>query len=332
MRGSFNINTGSPAGGGGASLTNPNTFQAAQTIASGTITASAPALNITQTWNNAGVTFHAEDTNITNTASDAASTLLRRRVGGTEVASISRLGLLKLSRSTTDQRFLELTNSYGTATFDVAGGGDLVINSFCRMGTGGGAGGQIQFFGGPGYSQITFEAEISLQRVGTNKLALTNSARNSATPITATLAGHDGAGTNIVGGTLKIAPGISTGNATPGKITFQGTTQGSTGTTAQTVNDVFSIENAQLLRFEDGVAFAFGTSGGTQFGTANSQYLSFWGVSATTQPSGNSANGIVSSGMNSPILDDTTFDGGMGGGQYTVGGIVAALKTIGLLG
>ena len=45
------------------------TMTGALAIASGTLTASAPALNITQTWNNAGVSFRAIDINITNTLS-----------------------------------------------------------------------------------------------------------------------------------------------------------------------------------------------------------------------------------------------------------------------
>jgi hypothetical protein len=53
------------------------------TIASGTLTASDPALNITQTWNNAAVTFTAAKLNVTNTTSASGSLLMDLQLGGT---------------------------------------------------------------------------------------------------------------------------------------------------------------------------------------------------------------------------------------------------------
>jgi len=69
------------------------TMTGALTIASGTLTASAPALSVTQTWNNAGVAFHAFDVSITSTGSTLASTLQRWIVGGTEMVSIQKDGI-----------------------------------------------------------------------------------------------------------------------------------------------------------------------------------------------------------------------------------------------
>jgi hypothetical protein len=48
----------------------------ALTIASGTLTASAPALSITQTWNSAGVAFSSLSFNITRVAENGLSTFL----------------------------------------------------------------------------------------------------------------------------------------------------------------------------------------------------------------------------------------------------------------
>jgi len=68
------------------------TMTGALTIASGTLTASAPALAITQTWNNAGVTFSAIDLNVTNSASLYGGTLQRWRVGGVTKAAVTDYG------------------------------------------------------------------------------------------------------------------------------------------------------------------------------------------------------------------------------------------------
>jgi len=49
------------------------TMTGALTIASGTLTASAPALNITQTWNAVGTRFDGAVVNVTNTTSAATA-------------------------------------------------------------------------------------------------------------------------------------------------------------------------------------------------------------------------------------------------------------------
>lgn len=67
------------------------------TIASGTLTDSAPALNITQTWNDAADTFVGADMNITDTASAAGSILQRWRVAGATMASILKSGAATLA-------------------------------------------------------------------------------------------------------------------------------------------------------------------------------------------------------------------------------------------
>lgn len=62
------------------------------TIASGTKTADAPVLNITQTWNNAAVTFTGLKANVTDTASNSASLLMDLQVGGSSKFKIRKNG------------------------------------------------------------------------------------------------------------------------------------------------------------------------------------------------------------------------------------------------
>jgi hypothetical protein len=64
--------------------------------ASGTLTASAPVLDLSQTWNNAAVTFTGLKLNVTNTASAAASLLMDLQVAGATVLSVRRDGALML--------------------------------------------------------------------------------------------------------------------------------------------------------------------------------------------------------------------------------------------
>jgi hypothetical protein len=61
-------------------------------IATGTITASTPVLNLTQTWNAGGVTFTGLKLNVINTASAVGSKMLDVQVGGTSVFTVGRGG------------------------------------------------------------------------------------------------------------------------------------------------------------------------------------------------------------------------------------------------
>lgn len=104
----FNVTrTGGVAFPGNLSMN--GTAGAQATLASGTVTASAPPLTVTQTWNNAGVTFSGALVNITNTASAATSNLLDLQVGGTSVFNVNRAG--EIWGSNTANRIIGNTGS-----------------------------------------------------------------------------------------------------------------------------------------------------------------------------------------------------------------------------
>jgi hypothetical protein len=67
----------------------------AATISSGTLTVSAPALDISQTWNGQG-SFNALKVNVTSTSSAVGSTLFDMQVGGVSRFSLDRQAYLKL--------------------------------------------------------------------------------------------------------------------------------------------------------------------------------------------------------------------------------------------
>ena len=63
----------------------------------GTVTASDPVLDLSQTWNNGAVTFTGLKLNVTDTASAAASKVFDFQVGGSSVVNATRGGLLLAS-------------------------------------------------------------------------------------------------------------------------------------------------------------------------------------------------------------------------------------------
>jgi len=80
--------------GGDSSFTFNKTTKTVS-LAAGTITASAPSLDITQTWNNAGVLFNAINLDITETASTFNSTFLDLKNGGVSKFTVTSLGIVK---------------------------------------------------------------------------------------------------------------------------------------------------------------------------------------------------------------------------------------------
>ena len=168
---------------------------------------------------------------------------------------------------------------------------------------------------------------------GTNTVALGSA---SSSPSAQCFKGPNGSGTNIVGGKLSIAPGQSTGNATPGKLALQGTASGSSGSTAQTLVDVLTIASASYITLGNATVAAaltlgIAASGGLIIGQTNSTALGFWGASPVNQWNTEGTGGIASAGSGTPVLDDSKFTGGAGSLAYTINDIVAALKACGIM-
>lgn len=103
------------ASGGGlpTGVTSPG--DGALNFATGTLTASRPSINVSQTWNASGTTFHAIDVQITDTASATASAPLRVRggsAGTTDLLLLTGGGSLKLTSTVGVTRALQsATNS-----------------------------------------------------------------------------------------------------------------------------------------------------------------------------------------------------------------------------
>lgn len=82
--------------------------------------------------------------------------------------------------------------------------------------------------------------------------------------------------------------------------------------------------------YADGQNVAVGTTTGTKYGTSTSQKLGFYNATPVTQRTASGASGfVVGAGTNANSL--STWTGGVGATAYTVGDIVAALKTLGFI-
>jgi hypothetical protein len=76
------------------------TRQELQTYNAGTLTTDVKVLDLSATWNDAGVTFTGLKFNVTNTASNAASLLVDLQVGGVTQFNVTRAGQIRSAGST----------------------------------------------------------------------------------------------------------------------------------------------------------------------------------------------------------------------------------------
>lgn len=81
----------------------------------------------------------------------------------------------------------------------------------------------------------------------------------------------------------------------------------------------------------DGNNLAFGTTTGSKIGTGTNQKIGFFNATPVVQPNGTGNTHTVAAGSTTSVFTNTTFDGSTGSTAYTVGDIVRALKSLGLL-
>lgn len=94
----------------------------------GTITASAPVLDLAQTWNNAAVTFTGMRVNATNTASATASLIADFQTGGTSRASIRQDGRINCFQVVSSDSVISGLNvQAATSSFFTWSGADMLI-------------------------------------------------------------------------------------------------------------------------------------------------------------------------------------------------------------
>lgn len=130
-------NTASPTLTGAVTITGA-AGSSALTITGGTQTASFPALDLAQTWNNAGVTFTGLKLNVTNTASASGSAYIDVQLGGSSRFSVvqhSSVGpMLRLSSGGgLPQLFVDTgTTGFYISRQDSTTGAGGALDLFCR--------------------------------------------------------------------------------------------------------------------------------------------------------------------------------------------------------
>lgn len=199
------------------------------TLTGGTITADAPILNASRTWNNAGVTFTGIKYNATDTASAAASLLLDLQVGAASKVNVRKDGVVSaVGYKSTDD-------------------GDVLIyrgtTNSARLGT----------------SRSTFLASLALgTTTGSPDVFLSRSAAAvaqfgdaaAASPVAQTVqaqGSRSGTDTNVGGGNFTVQSGQGTGTGTASSLIFRSPVLAASGTGAQTMTRGAAVNDGSLV-------------------------------------------------------------------------------------
>lgn len=248
------------------------TLLGSTSLTGATITASAPVLDLSQTWNNGATTFTAIKMNVTDTASNAASLLMDLQVGGTSVAHFTKNGILRVGNASKSG----VIHSPNDVSLRSGTGGDgygvniLTVTSSNSV--------QIPF------GNLSFGGDITLTRRAAANLRF--GAADAAAPVAQTLSVQSvvAGTTNTTGANLTITGSQGTGTGAGGSIVFQVAPAGSSGTAQNALADALTITSNRRVTVAENIVGPLGNTGAVLGGLV----LGFSGVST-----GNIAGGQI---------------------------------------
>jgi len=265
-------------------------------ISSGSITASAPLLDLAQTWNAGAVTFTGVKLNVTDTASAAASNLLDLQVGGVSKFAVSKAGALTIPSTAT----LNTTAAQFPLGSVVAGNAPgITFLTATNMGLGANASNLAVWAGGiiaQNYNATNLESRLASDWLFSWSSATTNNA--TADLVLRRDAANTLAQRNGTSAQMFRVYGTSDASATNyerakigwvGSTFYVGTEQGGTGTARamefQTGGlTCLTINSSGNFVFADAKNIAVGTGTGTKIASASTQKLGFFGATPVVQP------------------------------------------------
>ena len=213
----------------------------------GTITADAPVLNMSQTWNNAAVTFTGLKFNVTSTASNASSLLMDLGTGGGTFVS-----KFKVDRSGTVYAVNFFGNGASTANgFGLSSSQILVYTSNGTLvnvfDTNGLKTASTARFGFTNTGDPSGTTDTILTRRAAANLRLGDA--DAAAPVAQTLSVQSvvAGTTNIAGANLTITGSQGTGTGAGGSIIFQVAPAGSSGSAQNALVSALTISNETAL-------------------------------------------------------------------------------------
>jgi hypothetical protein len=231
-----------------ATIANP--AASALTITGGTLTGttSYPALNVTQTWNNASGIFTGILENVTNTTSAATSKLIDLQVGGTSEFNVNKSGLVTagpagFSNSTGFITDGGLAVGSGAEAVGPAGSQINLYNASAEVASLNTTGLQLYKTGSVQWSSTTTSNSPDTFLTRQAAATIHHGAADAAAPVAQTLGVQNvvAGTTNAAGANFTITGSQGTGTGAGGSILFQTAPAGSTGTTQNALATAMTI-------------------------------------------------------------------------------------------
>jgi hypothetical protein len=232
------------------------TLLGSTTLSGATITADAPVLNMSQTWNNAAVTFTGLKYNATDTASNAASLLMDLQVGGTSQLRIDKTGRIVVPVGGQSTPFLANVTDQTSRlfwesayVFGLALGGTYTFSATL-------SGVKIpsdDYYAWTSSSAASGVADLFLTRRGAANLRF--GAADAAAPVAQTLSVQSvvAGTTNTAGANLTITGSQGTGTGAGGSIIFQVAPAGSSGSAQNALATALTIASTTDATFANAV-------------------------------------------------------------------------------
>ena len=237
------------------------TLLGSTSLTGATITADAPVLNLSQTWNASGVTFTGLRFNATDTASASGSLLMDLQVGGSSILNVRKDGTLAFSTSAgIRQQGGNILNFYTSSVGHATPSFVLTSNSV-RLRDNAGS----YFIGGSDDVIFGRRAAANL-RLG---------AADAAAPVAQTLSVQSVvAGTsNTAGQNFTITGSQGTGTGAGGSIIFQVAPAGSSGTAQNALVTALTIGTTNVFTSDLRCDF-LRANGFVQVGGSSGSYIS----------------------------------------------------------
>lgn len=238
----------------------------ALTITGATQTASFPVLNMTQTWNNAGVTFTGVKLNITDSASAGGSTVMDLQVDGSSQLIVKK-----------DAKVGFQATSGNNTLMYAAGNGGVFFGASTGTLYGG--------FPSAGVLSLGSSSDVILTRTAPNTLQF--GAADAISPVAQIHSFQSAAGqSNTAGAVATFIDSGGTGNASSGGFVFKVHPAGASGTSQNAAAAALTINGDKSATFAGTVtigAAALQDFGSGQLGVNNAYYLATAGFVLTSK-------------------------------------------------
>lgn len=181
------------------------------------------------------------------------------------------------------------------------------------------------------YSFPVLSSSVAQTITSTSATALTVGANGATNPVFSVNANTASVATGLTIIGAAAASGVAMTVISSGTNENLAINAKGSGTISLNATATGTVTIGSSLTFADAKNVIFNATTGTKIGTATTQKLAFYNSTPIVQPAASTDTTTGAAGGTTTVFLNTTYTGGVGSSAYTVGGILASLKNLGLL-